>query len=509
MKSKLLTAAFFLYSIFLFAQTPQRPFPQHVVYTAGSIKPSNYTQSQLDNIVKEFYNQWKSVYLKDDCGTDQYYVWFDEESSNNSICVSEGQGYGMMITAFMAGYDPDAKEYFDGLYHFYKAHPSINDNYLMAWNQIEGCIEDPDGGDGSAADGDLDIAFALLFADKQWGSEGTINYLAEALSIIEAIKQHDVNQNLHIPLLGDWVFPGYSEYNDSRPSDFMPDHFRAFQNATGDISWENISNTCYGLISEMQDNYSPATGLLPDFIENIDSGPEPAEPYYLEGEFDGDYYYNACRVPLRITIDYLTSGDIRGKNAVQEITAWIRNKTGNDPTAIHAGYYLNGNDLPDNDYESAAFIGPFTVAAMADAANQNWLNDAHDFLLTLALQDYGYFDNTLKLICLLISSGNYWVPQQTAGITDEKFPGSLVINVFPNPFGSVIAVSANTAVHHRITLTISDVFGATCYKQEIDNPSNSSSQSLDLDFLTAGTYFLKAEIDGSLFVTRIIKLYNH
>ena len=134
-----------------------KPFPQHVIYTAGTIKPSNYAQSQLDNEVKAFYDKWKAVYLKDDCGAGQYYVWFDEESDNNSICVSEGQGYGMMITAYMAGYDPNAKIYFDGLYLFYLAHPSVNNDKLMAWNQVTGCTDDPLVGYDSATDGDMNI----------------------------------------------------------------------------------------------------------------------------------------------------------------------------------------------------------------------------------------------------------------------------------------------------------------------------------------------------------------
>ena len=53
----------------------------------------------------------------------------------------------------------------------------------------------PDGKSYSATDGDLDIAFGLLLADKQWGSAGAINYLAEARKVIAAIKMFEMNQN--------------------------------------------------------------------------------------------------------------------------------------------------------------------------------------------------------------------------------------------------------------------------------------------------------------------------
>ena len=43
-------------------------------------------------------------------------------------------------------------------------------------------------GDGwNAIDGDLDIAMALLMADRQWGSDGRWNYRQEALDTIAAV----------------------------------------------------------------------------------------------------------------------------------------------------------------------------------------------------------------------------------------------------------------------------------------------------------------------------------
>ena len=100
-----------LFSV-LFLQAQNRPFPQHETYTTGSIQPSNYTQAQMDAQIESHYDLWKVEYLKNDCGANEYYV--EAWAGNN---VSEGTGYGMMITAIMAGYDADAQTYFDGLYN--------------------------------------------------------------------------------------------------------------------------------------------------------------------------------------------------------------------------------------------------------------------------------------------------------------------------------------------------------------------------------------------------------
>ena len=441
-----------------FSQTPLKPFPQHAEYTSGIIKPNKYTQSQLDDSVRSFYDQWKTVYLRNDCGAGQYYVWFDETSSNNSICVSEGQGYGMLITAYMAGYDDTAKTYFDGLYNYYKAHPSVKNPYLMAWNQITGCVDDPAGGNYSASDGDLDIAYALLLADKQWGSGAKINYLSEALNIINAIKKDDINKNIWTVKLGDWVNIDSADYDDTRPSDFMPDHFRTFQSAANDNDWTKVSDKCYSLIEIIQTNFSTATGLLPDFIQNCNTAPAPARPNYLESAHDGEFYYNACRTPWRIAMDYLISGNIKAKRAIDKINNWIKIKTDNNPTQIGAGYYLNGSDISGNNYSAAAFIGPLAVAAMVNSSDQTWLNNIYNHLLSLQLPANSYYNNTLKLLTLLVISGNWWSPLTITSI-DNKFLLISEISVHPNPFSKFSVISYLLTVGGNVKIDIYNTLG--------------------------------------------------
>lgn len=405
----------FAFSLLLYAVCPvyagvQRPFPQHVAYTAGAIKPSHVTQTQLDNAVTAFYTTWKTQYLKtgdsEGCQPGRYYVRFSP--AGPTIAVSEGQGYGMIITALMAGYDSSAKTYFDGLYWYYKDHPSQNHPALMAWKQVTGCVT-PAEENGSATDGDMDIAYALLLADSQWGSAGTINYRQEALNVIQAIMAQEINPNTWSILLGDWVEPTAPKYYyGTRTSDFMLNHLRAYQVASGDARWDQVLTTTYNLINAVQTTYSPATGLLPDFIQNLNSTPQPAVSSYLEGPYDGDYYYNACRDPWRIGVEYLLSADPRAKAAANAINTWIRSETGDNPADIHAGYYLDGEDILGNQYTTMAFIAPLGVGAMVDASNQAWLNDLWDLVVSQALE--GYYEDTLKLLAMLVMSGNWWTP---------------------------------------------------------------------------------------------------
>jgi endo-1,4-beta-D-glucanase Y len=401
---------FFSFALFinfpLFAQQVSMPFPQHVQYVKGSIKPNHISQLKLDKAVGDFYTQWKSRYIKNTPGKNESYIWF--EGTDGKQCVSEGQGYGMVIVALMAGFDASAKTTFDNLYHYYKAHPSDRGSHLMAWAQN---THGRDLDKTSATDGDMDIAYALLLANTQWGSNGAINYLAEAKLMIADIMQYEINHQTWSVILSNGVESESKDYFDTRSSDFMPANFKAFYNVTHDIRWKQVIDKNYNLFSYMQDEYSPDAGLIPDFIVHINKKPKPAPPHYLESRYDCYYNYNACRDPWRIATDYLLTGDKRSKNIVDKINKWIRETTKGNPDNISAGYTLAGNDIKGRYFEALSFIAPFDVAAMTDKKNQQWLNDVWDYTLHFKMKDFDYYDNTIKLLDMIIISDNYLEPK--------------------------------------------------------------------------------------------------
>ena len=98
------------------------PFPNHTNYLGNHIKPTNYSQTDLDNQTSAFYENWKSTYLKNDCSENEYYIY----SGNGVKTISEAQGYGMMITVFMSGYDSNAQKQFDGLYYYLNSSSKCN-----------------------------------------------------------------------------------------------------------------------------------------------------------------------------------------------------------------------------------------------------------------------------------------------------------------------------------------------------------------------------------------------
>lgn len=264
----------------------QRPFGMHAFsYAVGTIKPNLVTQTGLDQTVTNFYDQWKAKYLRAGCGVGRYYIWTADSSgggkASSSISVSEGHGYGMIITALMSGYDRNAKKYFDGMFQYFKDHPAGSSSNLMAWNQLADCSNSP---------------------------------------------------ALH-------------------------------------------------------------------------SGPN-----YLETAYDGEFSYNACRVPWRLATDYLVSGEPRSLSAVQKINSWVKGKVGSNAALLVDGYTLAGNTSAGATGPSMSFTAPLAVAAMSDASNQAWLNSLWSQMTATALVNEDYYGNTLKLISMIVISGNWWSP---------------------------------------------------------------------------------------------------
>jgi endo-1,4-beta-D-glucanase Y len=386
------------------ADAPKHPFPAaRVAFAAGALHPS-MPQAAIDEATAAFYDRWKARYLIDGCGPEQKRIRME---AGNIRSVSEGQGYGMVIVALMAGHDPQAQPIFDQLFRYARRHRSDFDRALMSWAQNEHC-QDIEGRD-SAADGDLDIAYALLLADAQWGSAGAIDYRKAAVETLAAIIRHTMDEATGLTLLGDWVTPDGDYAHATRTSDWMIDHFRAFA-AIDPGTWNRAVDAHLDLALKLQEEFAPKTGLLPDFVADTAEAPKPAPPHFLEAETDGAYAWNACRTPWRLGTDALLSGDRRAVAAVRRMSAWIHDATGGDPTRIGESYRLDGAVI--DPAESMAYVAPFAVAAMSGDRDWPWAQTWLDRLWAevVATPPDGYYSDSIKLQAMLTIGGHWWSP---------------------------------------------------------------------------------------------------
>ena len=190
------------------AGTARYPFGSRQDLAGGrypyGIVPSSVSAADMDASIQRCHAAWKARNLIKSpsftatagvhAGQTLADAWHVRFSGTTYACVSEGIGYGMLICVLMAGHDPDAQTCFNGLLRTARGRPAYGylnagrteAKYLHEWRLTSAMGSAGDG--WNATDGDLDIAMALLMADRQWGSAGAVNYRQEALDTIAAMK---------------------------------------------------------------------------------------------------------------------------------------------------------------------------------------------------------------------------------------------------------------------------------------------------------------------------------
>jgi len=428
------------------------PFPVDLT-VEGVVKPNHKSQDALNKDVINFYEQWKLNYLNNYKGTDICYIEGDFTGGEpdgwpknvRGISQSEATGYGMIVFALMAGYDEYANTYFNGLVKLYETNQSIFNNKNMSW--IIPNVYDPNmTKSDSASDGDLDIAYALILADKQWGSGGdNPDYIGMAKGMMkEGILGFDISKSTNRVLMGDFakgqkggpgkVFKDRFNETCTRPSDWLLDHFRLFASVLPNARWDATIKEIYTLIDAIQDKN---TGLLPDFAEDVNGKPQKAlldieykdeqgktKLKFLESEHDEDYGWNACRIPWRLATDYAHYKNDKTKAALDRLNAWSTSKISTDPkqwpSKIWHGYNMDGTKIDAGDDWSwaLAFTAPIVAALITDPSKQEFLNSGWDFISNKFLGDQkeeegwsGYYSDTIALLNMLLISGNWWSPE--------------------------------------------------------------------------------------------------
>jgi endo-1,4-beta-D-glucanase Y len=377
------------------AATLNHAFPAHVTYQTGVLPSAS--QSSRDAAVKKQYDSWKKTYLVHGCKSTEYYVSTkgDGDAPNNGT-VSEAQGYGMNIVPLMAGYDTNAKVEFDGLWQLVKDHKDADG--LMQW-QLDGktCKYADSGTPDGATDGDLDIGYGLILADKQWGG-----YTADAKAWLASFYAHDVASDGHLKCEDD------GPSTDSRPSDWMLDHLRAFAAYDTAHDWNKVITKTQNLIQEFTAKYSSTANLLSDFIVNANTtSPKPAPANYQEDQPDNIVGYNSIRVPWHIGTDALLYGTSLTTTVATNESNSYKSHSGSNPQKVYPHTKLDGSPYTTSDQaeEAGDSVGP---AAMA-AGDQAWTDKIWNYLATNPFGDQ-YFGETIKMLVYIVMAADYWAP---------------------------------------------------------------------------------------------------
>jgi endo-1,4-beta-D-glucanase Y len=464
MKNRVILAALFFLSVFyLFGQN--YTFPQNVDYPYG-YQTSLISTSDIQNM----YNKWKNKYLKSCSG--MYRVSTDTTPYANDT-RSEGMGYGMILSAYFG-----EKNVFDGLLAFYKSKRRSEALNLMAWDVTCTGFNDY----GSATDGDLDVAFALIVASVQWGG----SYFSEANSILTILKSS------YFATCGGNIYtlhPGYNSgtggywggCNLTDISYYTPAYFKVFAELTGDSFWYDVKDDAYTILNN---GTNSSTGLVRDWQSY--SGGNPPSGWT-------DYYrYDACRVPWRMALDYIWNGNNSAQSWCSKISAFAN---GIGASSIVDGYELDGTEVGTNN--NSPFVGGFAVGGMC--YSQSMVNSFASRLLWLDGWGYDnqYYNLSLRCLYALVLTGNFWDPLSVMGIEErDSLPeGFCLAQNYPNPFNTGTTIEYSIEEANFVRLAIYDVSGREVKTLVEENmPAGKHTVYFEATDLSPGVYLYKIEV---------------
>jgi len=372
---------------------------------------------------------WRNSYLVNDL-TDP--TLKRVASEGGATTLSEGMGYGMLISVFMANTSNTGKTDFDALLRYYRKYQKVvgSTQYgLMAWRiSANGSILD----NYVAPDGDLDAAYALLVADKKWGSAGAINYRQEGVNIINSLMTWSLlnrapaaSQLVSRSDFSPTVMEGDATYTMS--SYQIVSYYNQFRAASGDARWDSTRNAGY----KMYDYFykaNPAHGGLTPFTFLTKPGPNQ----YQRAARGYNFGYDSSRTPWRVGLDYLWYGNqnsLAAQQALGTVTAtlahdmpdrntkWLQTISGGNPMNVRSSYELDGTPSPTSFVGSQRnFVSPMVTAAMVNTSNQTWLNTLYAWMRLqtpgVAYSSGGltanpsYYEDSVLMVNMLVVTGN-------------------------------------------------------------------------------------------------------
>ncbi|MFC4776667.1 glycosyl hydrolase family 8 [Paenibacillus sp. GCM10023252] len=463
----------------------QYPFPHNVSYPHG-IMPS-LDRDTLNRDMLNLYTKWRDLYITTD-GAKPGEVRIRSYDSNykNGTC-SEGMGFAMLISVYMANPSNSGRTDFDGLFRYYKRGLSPGYNF-MGWKvDKDGNSIDP----YSAPDGDLDVAVSLLMAHKQWGSDGEINYLEEAKTIITDIMEFLIYKPSYI------VKQAQTTITSVISSYEIPGWFNLFGEITGDERWEKAEDAAYGMFNHFY-NLNPSTGLVPyKWVLSSTGVPTYTGPNGPDSN-STSYGFDPCRLPWRVGQDFLwngTSNNSLAHDFPDRNVKWFMTKINGNPATAAQSYNIDGtvrtaSPSPRN------MVGPMAVAAMVDSSNQASLDLMYNYLRTLEpTTDWpgGYYQDAVMMMSMLVLTGNMPNLYDYAPYPNNTLPAPLPVTDTTPPTQPLNVTVTNSTLN---TIQISwsaatDNEGSVVYEIMKDGKLYNVTSALTnkLEYLDSGTAY--------------------
>ncbi len=243
--------------------------------SAFLLSSASLVQAKTDySILQESWGKWKFRFLKDDGRVVDAY--------QGGASHSEGQGYGLLLAAFMNDVEACEK-----IYAWTMSNLAIRSDSLLAWRWFPNS-DDPVQDLNNSSDGDLFFAWACLKIANQFGKP---NFHLTAQMIVNDLLSKCVTSDprnsqklILLPAAFGFKKPEGIIYNPSYP---MPRALRELADGLNMPILEKLCDDSLSLLAEIS-----LSGATPDWIGITDAG------LRLVDSFSYSSGYEAVRVPL-------------------------------------------------------------------------------------------------------------------------------------------------------------------------------------------------------------------
>lgn len=351
-----------------------RPFGSNAA--VGSCQPVPNAE-RYNAQIGDAYVRWRDSFVN---GSGQVV-----DTENGNKVISEGIGYGMLLSAAMGD-----KATFDKIWGW--ASSNLDGNGLLGWDNGSG---------GSATDADTDIAYALYMAEFQWGG-GSYGSAGSTMATKAAAK--DLNGT---------TIKGGSQFDSNNPSYFAPGFYRKLGGA-----WAGAIGPGYTWLNSCDSNFGGGqNGLISDWCNYSGQAQTPSGQVTSQTCGDGQICsaYDASRIPWRIgydvCVDPAGTGGSGNDLATRIVTNFNSHYSGRIDL-LEAGWDSNGNPTEGAVANEMAFIGTVAVAAWATANETSRDRAFYATLDLLELREYykKYYSTSLGLLTTVLMTGNWPVP---------------------------------------------------------------------------------------------------
>ena len=321
------------------------------------------------------------------------------KNSMTGCTVSEGIGYGMLISVFN-----DDQALFNGLWDYNRAARKGTGTNLMPWKLVSFSKKLDY---ASALDADLDVATSLVLAHYKWGDAA---YLEDAKLIIDDLYTKGINPTSKLLYPG----PNWSQKDVYNISYFSPVAFRLFAQVDGAHPWNEVLNAHYEYMQKVQ-NAGVTKAVFPDWSSGDGAPKDPGNNSITKTTYML-FFQESVRIPWRIAWDYYWFNDDRAKSILKNLSDFIAAKSNNDPAQVpQMAFNYSTGELSGSKTTGEHYLGAFCLSGLG--VNSTWADACTGYFNQFPMSTtagYGgqYFTQILQMMYSSLLNGKFVKPAQ-------------------------------------------------------------------------------------------------